>query len=787
MHELPELSMGSRLVFASPSGLQIGLELESPFLVAASDTIRARRYEDHSLGGPLRIQHTSFLRGLLVAAAAWPFMVQGQQAEQGSGQELAITATFIAKETCSAHFVAGYGGDLLDQDLERFSGIGLKSEIDDGQRKVTVRFPGGAILGAASYRPGFGCTISVPDKEDDGIFGSRNLSAIGSGPGSAAESGKVLGTPLGFADDSDVDRARIQAAVDDAFSEPNPALRKGTRAVVVVHDGRIIVERYAEGVTAATRLRGWSMAKSVTAALAGVLIEQGRLGLFDTPSVPEWSHPDDPRRRISLMNLLEMTTGLEFDESYDGTVSDAARMIFAASDAGGFAADKPLIDQVGSTHRYSSGTTNILSRVIRQTMGDDEAYWRFPHESLFEPIGAHSVILEPDPSGTFVGSSFAWATARDWARLGQLFLQNGMWHGERLLVDGWSHYVGTPTPMDPKGRFGAHFATNAGDLWPTVPRDLYLMSGLDGQYVFIAPSHRTIIVRLGQGDVGGFQPEPFVHGVLSGLPQMAVVKPSPPRVGRRTIKVMLVGNSFTYMNNLGAILGGIADGLTRGPAIEASMVVRGAARLAWHAKSPELQASLAGEVWDAVVLQEQSRLLPEIDAMTPEQLADATGLGSPEHFHAAVRVLAPRIRAADAQPILFQTWSRRDMPQHASILASAYNRIGEELGIVVSPVGDAWAAAGRAVPELNLYWFDRSHPGPAGSYLAGLVLYRSITGLDVAGAPARIVGHPTLRDGLEDPSRLSVLVQLPPNIAAELQAIADQMRPLRSEASILRR
>lgn len=300
-----------------------------------------------------------------------------------------------------------------------------------------------------------------------------------------------------------VDTRRLNAAIADAFAEPDSAMPRRTRAIVVVHNGRIVGERYADGYGPDNRFTGWSMTKSVTSALVGILTAHNTLDVRADMLRPEWRGADDPRGDITLHQLLTMSSGLGFDESY--TPSGAAtRMLFDSPDAAAVAAASPLAHEPGSTWLYSSGTTNIVSSLIRVSFDSDDEYIAFARDSLFDRIGMRSAVLEPDPSGTFVGSSFMYATARDWARFGLLYLRDGVWNGERILPDGWVAYSVTPAPAAPRGQYGAHWWLNAGSAsdstqrtWPDLPRDIFWASGFEGQYVVVVPSHDLVVVRLG--------------------------------------------------------------------------------------------------------------------------------------------------------------------------------------------------------------------------------------------------------------------------------------------------
>ncbi len=280
--------------------------------------------------------------------------------------------------------------------------------------------------------------------------------------------------------------------------------------------------RYADGFTKDTPLPGWSMAKSVVNALAGVLVKEGKLSLSDPAAIPEWRGSSDPRREITLDQLLRMSSGLEFHENYRDPLADAMRMLFGAADAGAYAAAKPLEAQPGTRWSYSSGTTNIITSAMRRTVGDPD-YLEFPRRALFERLGMASAVMETDAGGTFVGSSFMYATARDWARFGLLYLRDGVWSGERILPEGWVAYTRTPAPSAAEKQYGAHFwlrlssGYRCADEGP-LPADAFHAVGFDGQFITIVPSRELVLVRLGLTRYPcAWDQQRFVHLVLAAL------------------------------------------------------------------------------------------------------------------------------------------------------------------------------------------------------------------------------------------------------------------------------
>jgi CubicO group peptidase (beta-lactamase class C family) len=273
-----------------------------------------------------------------------------------------------------------------------------------------------------------------------------------------------------------------------------------TLAEVVVHGGQVVHETYGPGTDAATPLISWSMAKSVTQALVGIAVRQGLLDVDQPAAVPSWQRDGDPRRPITLRQLLNMRSGLRFVEDYvDDGVSDCLAMLFGAgqSDVAGYAASLPLEHEPGTVFNYSSGTTNIICRVLGDAIGGGEAGMRrFMDRELFEPLGMASADPRFDGSGTFIGSSFLYCTARDFARFGELYLADGVWQDRRLLPEGWVELARSPVPVSPDEEFGygAHWW-----LWDTKGfAGTFAAHGYEGQYTIVRPDRDLVVVRLGK-------------------------------------------------------------------------------------------------------------------------------------------------------------------------------------------------------------------------------------------------------------------------------------------------
>jgi len=406
-----------------------------------------------------------------------------------------IGTAYAAKTLCSGVFVSQRdAADVIREDIRADNHPLLRAiyaSVDPSNKTASATFFGLARRNAM-FRSGRGCALAFDQAERADPLPEINP------PASAGED---------FAADTDrrVDAAQLRSAVDWAFNEPDPQKLRRTRAVVVLHRGRLLAERYAIGFSAQTPMLGWSMTKSVTGALIGILIRRGKLSLQDNALVPQWRGQSDPRAQITLDQLLRMTSGLRFTENHSDPLEDVALMLFARRDAAAFAIDKPLQAPPGTRWSYSSGTSNILAAVMRPAIGGSEReYLEFPRQALFGPLGMRNAVLESDESGTFVASSYLYASPHDWARFGQFLLQDGTWNGTRILPEGWVRYMSTLTPQSTRRDFGAH-------LWvkvtspcnsllqppPQLPADTFHAVGHEGQFVSVIPSRQLVVVRLG--------------------------------------------------------------------------------------------------------------------------------------------------------------------------------------------------------------------------------------------------------------------------------------------------
>lgn len=443
-----------------------------------------------------------------------------------------IGTAYKAKILCSGIFVSGRDPEsVLNQDLGADDLALLKcfhAEIDYDEQSVSATCLGFAKR-KAIFRQGLGCTLVIGSSEEQ----IRSQINPHMKPISPSVSQKQL-WPQGehiLAEElpSEINSVMLSNAIDSAFSEPDPNRLRRTRAVVVVYNGRIIAERYSQGFSHETPLIGWSVTKSVMNALIGILVGQGKLSLEDNALLPEWSKPNDPRSDITLDQLLRMTSGLRFNEDYKNPLEDVIFMLLGTGDVAGYAAKKSLKTKPGSEWYYSSGTTNIISRIMRNALDGTYAdYLTFPHRALFDRIGMHSVTIEPDAVGTFIGSSFMYASARDWARFGLLYLQDGIWEGKRILPEGWVEYSLKPASQDPPNEYGAHFWLKVPSPYKSsvsktifLPSDTYLAAGNEGQFITIIPSRKLVIVRLGLSRLpGSWDHESFIARTLEAVPDI---------------------------------------------------------------------------------------------------------------------------------------------------------------------------------------------------------------------------------------------------------------------------
>jgi len=420
------------------------------------------------------------------------------------GNALEYHAAGFAKVMCSAVFITGLDAAFAAENVGYFTApydqrakLG-KPEIDRAAKVVRVTLPNG-VRRSARFVGDQGC-VTLPAGNTS--LGFRPLHVPSRLPDPSTQAwpmGDVLPSdPL----PPELDTVAVQAAVDAAF-QPAAAM---TAAFVVTWRGRIIGERYGVGITPHTPLESWSMGKSLTATLLGILIKQGVYTLEQAAPIPEWQGPGDPRARIRIADLLHMSSGLRIrsplDPDFDpsGPYPDHLYLYTGGVNSFHYAATRPLEWPPGTVGRYRNTDPVLANYLIRLAVEKrGEVYLSFPRRALFDKIGIRSMVMETDPSGDFLTQGYELGSARDWARLGNLYLQDGVWHEERILPAGFVQFVSTVAPAwaaDHRPIYGGFFWINGDSLFP-VPRSAYYMAGAGGQYTLIIPSHELVVVRLG--------------------------------------------------------------------------------------------------------------------------------------------------------------------------------------------------------------------------------------------------------------------------------------------------
>jgi len=421
-----------------------------------------------------------------------------------------IVSGYSAKNLCSHVFVSGRDAqDVIDKELGNMPlALGTPSvDMDDQSASATVF---GLAKKKAIYRPGLGCTLINSVEEEDLRAESFSKPAF-------PYDKDTVAWPAGDIIKDSLINPAVENAIAQYFEEPLPEAPRYTRGVVVLHKGELIAEQYAAGFDKHTPQLSWSMAKSFTNALIGLVVKEGKLDIYAPAPVPEWEDPADPRHAITTDHLLRMSSGLDWSENYS-MPSGATNMLFKDASMAHTAASVDLAYDPDTYWYYSSGTTNIISRIVKDMVGE-ENYWAFPYEALFHKIGISTATFEPDAAGTFVGSSYLWMSPRDYARFGLLYLNDGVWQGERILPEGWVTYASNPTPTAPNGEYGAQFWRNGYESYnfPDLPDDAYLANGYEGQRIMIIPSEDLVVVRLGYTATDDFDMNGLVRDVMAAL------------------------------------------------------------------------------------------------------------------------------------------------------------------------------------------------------------------------------------------------------------------------------
>ena len=420
--------------------------------------------------------------------------------------KLNIISGYAAKNMASTVFIASRSAASVNENDHQVPMIELAETLVDTTERVAKSSVFGLMQRQAVYREGLGSVLINEDYEAKTYITPVRNHKFNINP-----------FPQGYGPAKDTVMAGVKydllkTALDNAFANPE---ERRTRTVMVIYGNHLIAERYAEGFNRNTPVLGWSMTKSLLATLYGILAYQGKIDLQQPVDWPAWSN--DERREITYNHLLRMQSGLEWDEDYS-SISDVTRMLFLESDMSQIQSDKESAGPPGDIWNYSSGTSNLLSGMLRKQFKTQQEYLDFPYRELIDKIGMHSMLIETDMAGNFVGSSYGWASTADWARFGLLYLNKGNWYGERIFSDDWVDYVSRPT-RNSNGTYGAHFWLNAEGKYPDVPTDLFSANGYQGQYVFIIPSKNLVVVRTGLAEGPFFDVNNFLRDILRAIPQ----------------------------------------------------------------------------------------------------------------------------------------------------------------------------------------------------------------------------------------------------------------------------
>jgi CubicO group peptidase (beta-lactamase class C family) len=431
----------------------------------------------------------------LAAAPAAAFAQPGFPPNDPDSWRVAGTAKIL----CSAVFVSGRDtAEARAHVTSYFLGARVDSitKVDvDRQRKLVRLTVAGRITREAKLYGDQGCIIHQPGRDSIYFRPVRVTTKLPDAATTPWPMGDVLpATPL----PAEIDTIKLRSAVDAAFANPAGY----TAAFVVVYDGRIVAERYANGANRDMQLESWSMGKSIVGTLIGLLVQQGALKLEDPAPVPEWHKaPDDPRAKIRVIDLMRMSSGLRFSRGSPEDIPgyhDHDLGYTGAIDAFQFATTRPLQFEPNTFGRYRNSDPLTLGMIIRDAVRKrGEEYLTWPQRALFDRIGIRRQVLETDPYGNFLLNGYDYGTARNWARLGLLYLNDGVWLGQRLLPEGWTKFVSTPAPAWKDSTYGAMVWVNARGAWPELPHDAFAFRGAGLQDVYVIPSRNLVIVRMG--------------------------------------------------------------------------------------------------------------------------------------------------------------------------------------------------------------------------------------------------------------------------------------------------
>ncbi|MDP3353051.1 MAG: serine hydrolase [Flavobacteriaceae bacterium] len=422
--------------------------------------------------------------------------------------KLDIVTGFAAKSVCSCTFEDQRKQAIIEAEDNDIDPVYYAKNVINYEEKSVTSTVFGLKKRKAIYKEGVGCVL-LSEENTNNNLASFHPKRVMLQNNLAFPYGNLEPQKTIF---SNVNPQKLTLAVNNAFDKNGEIIKK-TRAVLVVYKDQIIAEKYVDGFDKNSKLLGWSMTKSITSAVVGILEKQGKINVNQHNLFDEWQN--DSRSEITLNNLLQMNSGLEWVEDYN-TISDVTKMLYIDRDMTQTQLDKSLIGTPNNSWNYSSGTTNLLSRFIRNQFKTHQQYLDFWYAELIDKIGMNSMIIETDLSGNYVGSSYAWATVRDWAKFGLLYLHKGNWNGEQILNESWIDYTVSPTNSS-DGVYGAQFWLNAGGKYPNAPKDMFSCDGYQGQHIFIIPSKDLVIVRMGLTEAPEFDFDNLLKEILASI------------------------------------------------------------------------------------------------------------------------------------------------------------------------------------------------------------------------------------------------------------------------------
>jgi CubicO group peptidase (beta-lactamase class C family) len=416
-----------------------------------------------------------------------------------------IVSGFSSKSIASHHFLANRSQLATEKEDNNVPSMHLaKSKVNKNDKSVTSSVFGFLKTRKAKYKDGLGAILIPQGKENEPI-NIPKPNRIQQKIDKPYPFGNLKPTDTIF---TTIDYAKINKAIDFAFEDKHK-----TRSVLILYKGHLISERYTKNFNKNSLILGWSMTKSVTSSVLGVLEKQGKVSLEQKNLFPRWE--DDSRKEITLKNLLNMNSGLEWLEDY-GKICDVTKMLFIEPKMSKVQLEKQFVGKPNQTWNYSSGTTNLLSEFIRNQFTTHQAYLNFWYQEFIDKIGMHSMLIETDYSGTYVGSSYGWATTRDWAKYGQFYLQNGNWNDEQIINKSWVDFSKEPTNTS-NNEYGGHFWLNAGGYFKDAPKNVYSANGYQGQRIFILPTQEMVIVRTGLESSTVFDINKFLKEVIESF------------------------------------------------------------------------------------------------------------------------------------------------------------------------------------------------------------------------------------------------------------------------------